>query len=610
MGVSNRALERALPIVAAAYGEQFGVRVVLSGTNAMTDGQTIVLPMLADGKGMSEVLFGYLAHESGHIRDTGFPVMNLCQNDTEASLLNLIEDIRIERVMEEAFPGTRETLDAMATYIVDQGMVKPAESSQNESSQLFNYLYHRLFLGELQRESSRALLELSQPVVEETFPKGFLTRLDVLLSTRVPKMDSTQDALVLARLILKALKEAEEEENQSKGDESGDQGESGSDDQSQGGGSSDSSAGDDADADSDDHNDGNQPGSYGQGDSSEQGDTQGDDAANGSDASGKSKPSGQPGDTSDASGSSSGDGDSDADTGVGDSAGGSTPIHTRMMSETDLPEDAVEQLRGSLVERAQDQRAPEGNFELDASSIGKLQDQNGDVETLHAGVLASSAIRSRLAGLLAAQSRRSDSLHQHGRKVDGKRLTRLAAGDSRVFLRREEIRRPDTAVHVLLDRSGSMSQIQHIANQATVSLALAVSSIPQCDIAVSVFPGVGGAVSPVITRGQGIRPNLGRCAIRSTGGTPLGEAMLCAARELASTRKERKVLIVITDGEPNQPGSVMYVNRMIEPFVDVYAIGINSTAVQTYFKQHAVIHSVGELQQALFNIAGRFLDLK
>jgi hypothetical protein len=46
MNQRQSALERALPIVAAAYGEQFGVRVVLSGSDAMTDGKTIVLPYI------------------------------------------------------------------------------------------------------------------------------------------------------------------------------------------------------------------------------------------------------------------------------------------------------------------------------------------------------------------------------------------------------------------------------------------------------------------------------------------------------------------------------------------------------------------------------------
>ena len=60
----QKALERALPIVAAAYGEQFGVNVVLSGTEARTDGKTIVLPMLNAMSELREVLFGYLAHEA------------------------------------------------------------------------------------------------------------------------------------------------------------------------------------------------------------------------------------------------------------------------------------------------------------------------------------------------------------------------------------------------------------------------------------------------------------------------------------------------------------------------------------------------------------------
>jgi cobalamin biosynthesis protein CobT len=214
-----------------------------------------------------------------------------------------------------------------------------------------------------------------------------------------------------------------------------------------------------------------------------------------------------------------------------------------------------------------------------------------------------------LLGLLAAKSRQQDRLHTRGKRVDGKRLTRIANGDTRVFIKRDEKQQVETSVHLLLDCSGSMHSIQHIANQATTSLALAVSSIPKCDIAVSMFPGIGGDVSPMIRRGQPVRAVLNRLDVSSTGGTPLAQAMLYAARDLASSKRPRKVLIVVTDGEPQNPGAVHYMNQLLEGYVDTYAIGIDSTAVSSFFKNWSVISDVKELQNALFTIAGKFLDL-
>ena len=96
MNTLQTSLEKSLPIVAAAYGEQFGVKIVLSGKDAYTDGKTIVLPLLKSKSDLRVVLFGYLAHESAHVRDSDFSTLDRCKNQSEKSFTNIIEDIRIE----------------------------------------------------------------------------------------------------------------------------------------------------------------------------------------------------------------------------------------------------------------------------------------------------------------------------------------------------------------------------------------------------------------------------------------------------------------------------------------------------------------------------------
>lgn len=561
MNTLQTSLEKSLPIVAAAYGEQFGVKIVLSGKDAYTDGKTIVLPLLKSKSDLRDVLFGYLAHESAHVRDSDFDILKKCKNQTEKSFTNIIEDIRIEQLIQDVFPGTRFTLDAVWTYIVGQGMSPPARTEDNEGTQLHQYLLHRLRSEVLHRESSTLLAESSQQVMEQTFPLGFFVRLDGLFAKYLDKLTCSDDCLKLARAIIKALKDAEEEK-QNHEDQPDD---------------SDSSQ-DDNGQKADPNGDGDQDDSQlspGQADSSKDDDADQDD-----------------GDPQ----------QSDED------ASGGTSLHESLINETDLPEDAISQLSKQLAEQAQEDNDGDP-IAINTSSVGSDAKNNGETSGLQTGILASCAIRSQLQGLLHAQTREQQWLHTSGKRVDGKRLTRLCSGDSRVFIKRDETRRTDTAVHLLLDSSGSMYRIQDIANQATVSLALAVSSIPQCDIATSMFPGVGGDVSPVIRRGQPVRANLGRFAVNSSGGTPLAEAMLYAARELAVSRRQRKVLIIITDGAPNNGSEVRYMKDIIASHIDIYAIGINSTAVSQYFEKWSVINDVKELQRALFQIAGKFLEL-
>ena len=564
MNTLQTSLEKSLPIVAAAYGEQFGVKIVLSGKDAYTDGKTIVLPLLKSKSDLRDVLFGYLAHESAHVRDSDFSTLERCKNQSEKSFTNIIEDIRIEQLIQDVFPGTQFTLDAMWTYVVDQGMSPPATSEDNEGTQLHQYLLHRLRSEVLHRESSTSLAESSQQVMEQTFPLGFFVRLDGLFAKYLDKLTCSDDCLKLARAILKALKDAEEEEKQNQQD-SQDSSDSSQDDNSQ-----------NADPNGDGDQDDSQP-SPGQTDSSKDGDAD-------QDKGDLQQP----------------DGDDNGDAG--------TSLHESLINETDLPEDIISQLSEQLAEQAHEDNDGDP-ISINTSSVGSDANNNGETTSLQTGILASSAIRSQLQGLLHAQTREQPWLHTSGKRVDGKRLTRLSSGDSRIFIKRDEVQRTDTAVHLLLDTSGSMRRIQDIANQATVSLALAVSSIPKCDIATSMFPGVGGDVSPVIRRGQPVRSNLGRFAVESSGGTPLAEAMLYAARELAVSRRQRKVLIIITDGSPNCGSEVKYMNSLIARHIDIYAIGINSTAVRNYFENWSVINDVKELQKALFQIAGKFLDL-
>jgi Mg-chelatase subunit ChlD len=553
MKYMQSALERALPIVAAAYGDQFGVNVVLSGSDAYTDGKTIVIPLLDSMSEMRDVLFGYLAHEAAHVRDSNFDVCSQCQSAIEKTFTNLLEDIRIEKLIQEEFPGTQFTLDTMWTYVVEKGMCPPSQPDQNEASQLCQYLLHRLRSGELGRSASTHLATQSQAVVENTFPKGFFVRLDGLLGKYVPLLSTTDDCLVLARAILKALSDAEEEEraNQEQDGET-------------------------------DLND--QPGSS----AGNQGCSQSQEEEENSPPNDGSNPSMNGGNPL--------------------NAGDKQSLGERLCNETDLPVDAISQLKENLTAQAQKDNNGE-RFTIDATGVGSDALNAGDTGTLESGILASSVIRSRLLGLLQAQRKTKQWLHTKGKKVDGKRITRLASGDTRVFIQREEHRQPETAVHVLLDASGSMAPIQDIANQATVSLALAVSSIPKCDIASSMFPGHDGEVSPVIRRGQPVRANLGRFAVCSSGGTPLSEAMLYAARELAQSKRERKVLIIITDGAPCNGASVKYLEKLISNYVDIYAIGICSNAVNQYFKNWTVINDVKELQSALFDVAGKFLNV-
>lgn len=72
-------------------------------------------------------------------------------------------------------------------------------------------------------------------------------------------------------------------------------------------------------------------------------------------------------------------------------------------------------------------------------------------------------------------------------------LHRVAVGDSRVFARKEQRVAPNTAIHLLVDLSGSMvGGKDGVALEAAMALALALEPITGVSRAVTAFPGRRG----------------------------------------------------------------------------------------------------------------------
>lgn len=112
----------------AVFGRKHDVRVVFQGDGAYTDGSTIVLPSLAMGREVEDeaarVIRGYTDHEAGHVRHSDFDAVKEAHKRAReqdrpglAALHNAMEDIWLEtRVMRE-YPGSEMNLRATATAV-------------------------------------------------------------------------------------------------------------------------------------------------------------------------------------------------------------------------------------------------------------------------------------------------------------------------------------------------------------------------------------------------------------------------------------------------------------------------------------------------------------
>ena len=542
----NHPLKNALPIVAAAYGEKFGVKVLIQGQDAFTDGERIVIPTAnPDDPHYQQIAWGYLAHEAAHIRHTNFDmVQKASSKPIRKALLNIIEDVRIENELAKDYPGTRRSISQVIEYMVDtQQMCVPEQLEP--ASNLQAWLLFRLrchFLGQ------KALTPLYQAVderVRQLFPAAAMSRLSAML-TAVPSLASTGEVLKLVDAIVAML----EEESRPPQDES--------------------------DADS--------------------GNDIGQDASN---------------DSNNSSDSQTLETDSSA-TGYSDNSDQADNLRQALeASATQFEPDTFAQVAEVLSEQA------EGHQGVTPLSLPQAEHAMlGDEAILTLSASESAQIRARLRGMVQSSQDNRNHAKRHGLRVATHRLAALQAGESRLFIQRQPRIAPNAAVHLLVDISGSMGKpigegnrkYFHVANEAALALAMALEGIPGVVPAVSYFPGIHQEVSIALLPKQSVRHRAACFDQKPRGCTPMAQAMWFAANSLLAQKQKRKLMIVLTDGDPDDWAATHdIVDRCRRSSFELLGIGIQTRSVEKFFPQSIVINDVKDLKRELFEVTQQLL---
>lgn len=122
--------EQACVSAARTFGRADNIRVVFQGEAAMTDGSTIYVPSLDRTKPLDKetamVARGFIDHEAGHIRHTNLVEYKDAIQRAERRgdkffpmILNAIEDVRIEECVVEEYPGSAKNIDAMNEALME-----------------------------------------------------------------------------------------------------------------------------------------------------------------------------------------------------------------------------------------------------------------------------------------------------------------------------------------------------------------------------------------------------------------------------------------------------------------------------------------------------------
>lgn len=108
-----------MPLLIKNYADAFGIKVRMQGTSAYTNGKTITIPRMDITDPLKgRLAYGYLAHESAHVKYTDFAYLKKFLNGSEEiflkkELLNILEDHRIETLISHDFIGVYENLQLL-----------------------------------------------------------------------------------------------------------------------------------------------------------------------------------------------------------------------------------------------------------------------------------------------------------------------------------------------------------------------------------------------------------------------------------------------------------------------------------------------------------------
>lgn len=583
------------------------VTVKVGAYCASTDGNEIRIPF-PDAKTDFQMLTALLMHEASHCRYTDFKA-DFQSNKLVHSFVNAIEDARIEALIGQVYAGSsfmfRDLYLKMLPKIVSRMI------GQNPI-QVFG-----LWLN------CRAFVFFGKPYVEEyeekigeylktVFPSQMLDQVSGLMDRRLPGLKSTSDVVVLSKEIfdifvpcLKAMMKSRGDPQEGDGEGNG-EGASDSDEPLDG----DSSG--NAEGSKPDGANGSKPGSETEDKTSEDGDGNG---------SGEGETVPENGAAADAKEGAESDSSDKADSSAGSqkASGGTSGAATSLTdgersalleeleeNEQEIPEENLIEAK-ELLNKMKDRKEPvAGLVQITHSSreqISRKPLQNGTrgAERIMKAQDCARRIRNALMGLIEAKARSYSYYSDSGLKIDKRRLSRLAVWDTKVFRKKDEVKGEDCAIMLLADTSGSMER-DWVEEEyaACLGIALALRNERNVDVGFTTFSSCAEQILPLGAKSLlAYQTEIGASFHRNSTRTDL--ALIAALQELSFSRRKRKIVLVMTDGQSdNTLDTRQAIEALNRNHCEVYALGIGCRVLEADLYQGCFsIPDISALAQSL-----------
>lgn len=262
--------------------------------------------------------------------------------------------------------------------------------------------------------------------------------------------------------------------------------------------------------------------------------------------------------------------------------------------------------------------------------------------------------------MIAARSQVRRSPGMRSGRLHAPNLHRILSGDDRVFTRREEAQSLDTAISLVIDCSGSMAGDElNLATQTAYALGSVLSRLGIAFECLGFTDDVDCAetrtkeymkdlqeaaqIAPIHRYHPIVMPRFkefderwsqpvqrrfahvynnrgfGYQAGFPFGSTPEGCGVEFAARRLLQRKEARKIMLVMTDGEPcgrsYSPGNYgiypAQAKRVVQAVsaagIDLVGIGIKHDGPSRYYPNHMMIEQIEEMPAKLLGLLKKFI---
>ena len=611
-----------LPLVAATLSKKFGVSVRFEGDEATVAFRSRVITLPADTlcegndsdrSSKIKLTLGYLAHETAHLCFSSdldeHAVARKDLTPQEQFFWGALIDGKDERLLIDKFPGVKGYLIYLAVEKI-QRFLEGSSDAMDALSHFFlfyvrNIGHRELHVSEVEKARLTLLKFLPESLIQQV---EVIAKKGVFASNLFELRDAAKE---LAKLF------QDESGSSDNSDQSGDSGDGDSSNDKQSSQHGDSGSSDEEDGDSGNDDSTSATGSDSTDDS--------DDSSSGHGEQSKGKEGDES--TSDQKrGTSKGQSDSDgAFQNITDEQ--KNAIRQILDDMENMPQEDI----NSFLNTNKDENGEENNSDVcnDGEKLPSFNSFDGMPSVVNPDYRfkaidttkvrqKSVVLRTRIANYLQTQKMEKSMTARRGRLATNK-LYRLAVDDCRVFNKKQPVKSNNVAIHLLLDGSGSMNGVRaEIAYPAAQAFAEAVSNYPDINVAASVFcsGGVAGKsgniVYPVLKHKQKISVNT-KWGFLPRGNTPLAEGIYYAWSELMVQPEERKILILLTDGQPNDKDSTKtMVSLCKKSGMEVIGLSIDGDYLKSYLDKgsYYLVYNDDQVVTAYFSILQNLLKAR